>query len=947
MSRLHWLILAVLLPAGVALLTIVPARGQQILQFGFETRDPVWKAERADAAYKVLTHEVTEETRHGGLRSEHIRARAEKGSYVHFVYKIGRAPVTEDLNASLWLKSDRPGVQLYCRVVLPRERDPSNIDQPRTLLLRCEPYQSTRWKLLSLQQPIKRLQEQQQLLQAQLGREVITTDAYVSEFVLNVYDAPGVVDVWIDDLEVGPILDTAPATVPAPAPQRTPIASTTPVLTPRVDTVQLNGARLTVSGQRFFLRGIRHTGTPLRVLREAGFNTVWLDESTPQGLVDDAINLGFWLVPTINPPRVVGPDGRVEGHLTSGDAFAQQVSRFLQQDAVLSWDLGGNLTAENYAETARAARAFRTADPMRPVCVDVWDGYRTWSRGLDQVMLGSHRFPLGTSLELDHYRQWLMQRRRLAAPGTFCWTWVQNHVSDWFLQQMQRDGLDKAPLGPLPEQVRLMTYLAVASGYRGVAFWSDRFLADSEQARDRLFELALLNQELKMLEPILVDADGNKEPEWIPTSRGEVSASVIRTPRGILVLPVWGGGGAQYVPGQAAVPNLGFVVPLVPDTAQAWEISPGGVKAHPVKRVLGGVEVYLKNFSLTSALLFTSDLGPTGIIVQLQDQQRRMEKMAAQWTQHQAQEELAKVEQVQAELERVGHVVSDAGALLQKARESLAACVQHRRNGDHAEAYQDAQVALRALRLLMRAQWEQAVRNLDSPVSSPYAVSYFTLPRHWELLDELRQMQPGANVLPDGDFEAPPDKIPEGWTVQEVPPLDPVVGTARRVTDVPLQGKQCLHLSVMPRSPVPVETLERTFLAIHSPEVELKPGTLVRISAWVRTPGITGSEDGALFYDSAGGEPLAVRIRHTRGWRRYSLFRRVPESGRISVTLAMSGMGNVFFDDVRIEPLVRAASTAGRPRQAGGQSGSAQQTPRTPPASQQASGDQRWQTPRR
>jgi hypothetical protein len=302
---------------------------------------------------------------------------------------------------------------------------------------------------------------------------------------------------------------------------------------------------------------------------------------------------------------------------------------------------------------------------------------------------------------------------------------------------------------------------------------------------------------------------------------------------------------------------------------------------------------------------------------------------------------------VQAALERVGHVVPDAGALLQKARESLAACVQHRRNGDNGEAYQDAQVALRSLRLLMRAQWEQAVRNLDSPVSSPYAVSYFTLPRHWELLDELRQMQPGPNVLPDGDFESPPDKVPEGWTVQEVPPLDPVVGTARRVKDVPLQGQQCLHLSVMPRSPVPVETLERTFLAIHSPEVELKPGTLVRISAWVRTPGIAGSEDGALLYDSAGGEPLAVRIRGTKGWRRYSLYRRVPESGRISVTLAMSGMGNVYFDDVRIEPLVRAASAAARSGQGGVQGGTGPQAQRTPPGAQQGSSQDGRRVPRR
>ena len=86
------------------------------------------------------------------------------------------------------------------------------------------------------------------------------------------------------------------------------------------------------------------------------------------------------------------------------------------------------------------------------------------------------------------------------------------------------------------EQIRLMAYAAVGSGYRGLGFWSDRFLADSHAGRDRLLALALLNQELEMLEPILVDG---REPTWIDTSRPEVKAAVIRTKDAVLVLPMW------------------------------------------------------------------------------------------------------------------------------------------------------------------------------------------------------------------------------------------------------------------------------------------------------------------------------------------------------------------------------------------------------------------------
>ena len=95
---------------------------------------------------------------------------------------------------------------------------------------------------------------------------------------------------------------------PATSPGREPV-SAQPSVNRRAAEVQLRGGHLVVSGQRFFLLGIRHTGTPLKTLRDAGFNTVWLDESTPPGLVEDAVNLGFWIVPSVTPPGMPGRPG--------------------------------------------------------------------------------------------------------------------------------------------------------------------------------------------------------------------------------------------------------------------------------------------------------------------------------------------------------------------------------------------------------------------------------------------------------------------------------------------------------------------------------------------------------------------------------------------------------------------------------------------------------------
>jgi hypothetical protein len=195
-------------------------------------------------------------------------------------------------------------------------------------------------------------------------------------------------------------------------------------------------------------------------------------------------------------------------------------------------------------------------------------------------------------------------------------------------------------------------------------------------------------------------------------------------------------------------------------------------------------------------------------------------------------------------------------------------------------------------------------------------------------MDEVKRSIPAVNALPGGDFEVIPERTQDSWKVEE-PTLDEVVLVAQRVTelqqppgtkagaatslDLPHQGKQCAMLQIRPKNKAqPPQALERTLLAITSPAVKLQPDSLVQISGWVRIPApITASPDGALFYDSAGGEPLAIRLTEPTPWKKFTLYRRVPANGTLSVTLALTGLGTVYFDDVRIEPLVLDASQAG------------------------------------
>src|SRR5262249_31345366 len=158
-------------------------------------------------------------------------------------------------------------------------------DEPLTALLRGDLYQQAgRWQRLELRRPTKLATEQKQLLRVDLKRDVDFSDAYIDRLVLNVLGGPWFNEVWIDDLEIGPVVE-APScqTTSRPTGPPRPDSPSKPHLPNRAAVVELNQSHLLVSGRPFLFRGIRHSDTPLKVLRDAGFNTVWVDYATAPG----------------------------------------------------------------------------------------------------------------------------------------------------------------------------------------------------------------------------------------------------------------------------------------------------------------------------------------------------------------------------------------------------------------------------------------------------------------------------------------------------------------------------------------------------------------------------------------------------------------------------------------------------------------------------------------
>jgi hypothetical protein len=949
----------VALAVGFAL---VPVRAEQIHRHGFGGRHTVLVRGDANVRVDVVEHDISALSFKSQPSSEHIKltcdAATGDAAYIYYYYDTPPAPISEVLSAGVWVKATKKGIQLRARVVFPKEPDPANPQSALTALIVGTTYEKSRsWDKLTLENVPELLGKHLPVLRAKVGRDINTTGAYIDRLVLNLYAGPGTVEVWVDDLDIGPV---KPAARPDAAKQGPPGVSTKQ---PRDDgqargrLVEQRGGQITVDGKPFFFRAIRHTGTPLHVLRQAGFDTLWLPPDAPGELLEDANREGWLVIPTI-PLTPARAEGETREALERISADLDPVLRKFGSADVLFYDLGGGRTADQYPQVARTAEVIRTHDPRRPRGIDVWDGFQAYSGSLDVV--GAHRWPLFTSLGMDKYRDWLAQRKTLTAYRATFWTWVQNHLPDWYvetvLEQKPTDPFYE-PIGPHPEQVRVMAHIALASGCRGLGFWSDRFLADSHHGRDRLQGMALLNAEIDMLSPCLLAPQNVSKTQWLNTNNPNVKAALVRGERGAVLLPIWFGPGMQFVPDQGAIAELKVTVPLVHDGADPWRITPAGVEclAHKSTKVVGGTELTIPEFDLVAPVVFTNDR--PGLVVWWQDYARKYGRLAARWALDMAAVEYEKVATVHNRLAAMNVKVRDADVLFKQSVKYHESARQNFAAELYDKAYADATRALRPLRVIMRDHWNQATATLDTPTASPYAISYFTLPKHWELFAEVQRRKPGANALPHGNFELNGTVPAEGAAVNLLPGWSARYGTLDRVNvaagvvpsaklaekpqprkgpepvkgmfapgrpvatpdegyvpPTPELGRSLLRLEVRHRveldqngKPLDVSAapLEKTFLAVDSPPVRFAPGTLVRVSGWLRVPQpVGGSVDGVLFYDDAGGEQLGVRVSHQPPWKKFHLYRRVPASGQISVTLALTGIGAAYFDDIRIEPLV-------------------------------------------
>lgn len=905
---------------GLAALTCLsfadPSLADGVLRDGFETPGVGWTEEVGDVRRTVQVHERTSSSVHSGKQSEHIGISADRGTHLFYSYTIGRAPLVENPHISLWVKADRPGIQLLARVVFPHERDPSSRQLLTTLLAGEEYKEPGTWQRLELPRPDLAVQRQARLLRASLNRNIDIQEAYVDRLLLNVYGGPGDTNVFVDDLSVSPVLSDAAGSLGA---------QLGGLLEDPGPSIEVSQDQLLVASQPRLLRAVRAPRVLPQTLKKFGFNVLVVEWPLDLAWIEQGVTARLWL-----QPQLPSTSGGLPPHRLS-----QLVGEFPLQESVLCWHLGAGLDRVAFSVATELLEQLRNLAPRRPIAGDVTGHFRAYSRHLDMVSV--RRRPIGTAMELRHYRDWLAQRRYLARPGTYFFTWVQALAKP----VQTADGLIDA--GPAPEQIRLMTYAALAAGYRGLGFWADETLGKEGLGRQRLLEMGLLNLELQLLEPYLASAgsvgrlnvqfpsggrgiekqssrSGRVWPAGLARRRGarlgstarhkgEVQAAVVRSDGGLVLIPVWYGRNGQFVAGQFAANNINVVIPGIPEAAQAWHVTPASIQLLERKRVAGGTQLLLPMIDLTGMVVLTSN---TREVQQLKKAVELSSRWAASWTAELATLKLQTVKDITDKLAELGRRQPDGAELIRTAKQSLVASRTALTQGGYDVAYAEGQRALRALRILGRAHWDDAAKDLSRPQASPYAVSLATLPEHWRLMNRLLGAEYGENLLPSGSFDFD-DAQPMLASWLRNP--DPTGNLELKVTLSSRQvrfGSRSLHLRArLTRGEQVPAALDAAMPALVSAPIPVREGDLVRIRFWLRVPtSVQGNLDGFVIYDSIGGRDLAITQSEPQEWKQFTLYRHVERSGSLTITMGLAGVGDAFVDALHVQRVVRSPSLA-------------------------------------
>ena len=209
-----------------------------------------------------------------------------------------------------------------------------------------------------------------------------------------------------------------------------------------------------------------------------------------------------------------------------------------------------------------------------------------------------------------------------------------------------------------------------------------------------------------------------------------------------------------------------------------------------------------------------------------------------------------------------------------------------------------------ALAKTRRGHWEQTAASFPSPAASPCLAQFTTLPLHWEVARRMQQGSFGPNEQAAGEFESLDAMLQSGWKQDRQPPPGVKCDVSLSLQN-PRSGRSALRMQAwIDDAKTAPQVIEEPIVWIKSSPIPVRQGQIVRVHCWVNVPRpLAGSLDGLVVFDSLGGPELGDRVRGTQGWRELTLYRVAGQSGELTVTFSLTGVGEASVDDLAISLL--------------------------------------------
>ncbi len=415
--------------------------------------------------------------------------------------------------------------------------------------------------------------------------------------------------------------------------------------------------------------------------------------------------------------------------------------------ALIGWCLGDDLLVERHLEGVKQAHEIiKRIDPVHPTMGDsngrAIDDFLPFKPYLDITL--PYTYPVAGSYP-DWYETYMTKRR--AYMGDPVWTFLQAFNTKGTWQGFGVGGWGRGPT-PDPGQFRIIAYLPVALGYKGLIWFGAHTLVNNPE---RAHQVSILDAELEQIGPLAVTMQPSDSADTFATYRSHsVKTYCLENDKRKLVFVLsWrkndfhtlGSTGYENFPVRIKMRgDYDLTLPTGP-SIEAYQVGfPGLRKMKITTANRSAIDMHIRRLEVMGVYLITEAGDPlieqwqTAFSEQLVDISYNMTALAEL--------QIGKVKGIHDKLVELGVEVPEPAEALTAAEQAHARAVKARQDLDYEFAYKQGAEALVHCRALqtayMRHAWNMAAK---------YGTLFYALPTMFEKLkEEARNPEPEAEA---------------------------------------------------------------------------------------------------------------------------------------------------------------------------------------------------------